>query len=93
LGEASIPPNSSVAETLDAVKEKEFIDGDSGLTGRRAFRPTLHLEVELVVGGHLQGVSVSKKDAVLRSEEPYITLGDGPAARLLDLGASCGFAV
>jgi hypothetical protein len=92
LGEASIPPNSSVAETLDAVKEKEFIDGDSGLTGRRAFRPTLHLEVELV-GGLLQGVSVSKKDAVLRSEEPYITMGDGPAARLLDLGASCGFAV
>jgi hypothetical protein len=74
------------------VKEKEFIDGDSGPTGRRAFRPTLHLEVELV-GGLLQGVSVSKKDAVLRSEEPYITMGDGPAARLLDLGASRGFAV
>jgi hypothetical protein len=74
------------------VKEKEFIDGDSGLTGRRAFRPTLHLEVELM-GGLLQGVSVSKKDAVRRSEEPYITMGDGPAARLLDLGASCGFAV
>jgi hypothetical protein len=43
LGEASIPPNRSEAETLGAVKEKEFIDGDSGLTG------TLHLEVELVV--------------------------------------------